>query len=149
MEELAAAAAQHGASADTVRNDRHSANTKSNIKSGLNQIRKYLLSDETLKHHVGDNGDIAAPLPIEVAKAFFGYMESNKTSKDPHGLLSSYRSALKSHYVNKGVPKNELEKFDGFINPFLSGTCDRHYYYFYLFWSYAPSRHICSPPVLI
>ncbi len=109
--------------ANNVVQEKTAKRTKQQYASGLNQIKKFLAT-KCEGAHLSSGGEIEVPLPEQVLKAYFGSVQMEKSKRGTPKSFSSvsgYRSALKYYYVEKGVSKAEIERFDEFTLPFLQG----------------------------
>ncbi|KAF0715488.1 Aste57867_3346 [Aphanomyces stellatus] len=94
--------ARHDTSLDDIRGMRVAKSTKSGYKSGLNQIKKWIVSNGS-PNMLNEDGSINLDgFQYPAFLAFIQWAYQNTTNKP--GTLASYRSAIKDYYKRQGVP---------------------------------------------
>ncbi|KAF0711842.1 hypothetical protein As57867_005008, partial [Aphanomyces stellatus] len=94
--------ARHDTSLDDIRGMRVAKSTKSGYKSGLNQIKKWIVSNGS-PNMLNEDGSINLDgFQYPAFLAFIQWAYQNTTNKP--GTLASYRCAIKDYYKRQGVP---------------------------------------------
>ncbi|KAF0690700.1 hypothetical protein As57867_017862, partial [Aphanomyces stellatus] len=112
--------ARHSTSLDDIRGMRVAKSTKAGYRSGLNQIKKWIVAHGSPDMLASDGSIDLSTFKYSDFLEFIQWSYQNTSNKP--GTLASYRSAIKDYYKRKGM--DVPIQYDDDMKDLFQGECD-------------------------